>query len=55
MRRELKKRGVERGVKCVYSAEQGQTFGRTPASVAFMPSVMGLIIASEVIKDLIEE
>lgn len=55
MRRELKKRGVERGVKCVYSAEQGKTFGRTPASVAFMPSVMGLIIASEVIKDLIEE
>lgn len=55
MRRELKKRGVKK-LKVVYSeempihiesAERG-----TPGSVAFVPSVAGLIIAGEVIKDL---
>lgn len=62
MRRELKKRGV-RGVKVVYSKEEPiapQTDEKTangkpvPASIAFAPSVMGLIVASEVIKDLIK-
>lgn len=64
MRRELKKRGVEK-LKVVYSeeapikAEEGEeepAEGRrsTPGSVAFVPSVAGLIIASEVIKDLIK-
>lgn len=63
MRRELKKRGI-RGVKTVYSteesktaegAETGENGKPIPASIAFAPSVMGLIIASEVIKDLIKE
>ncbi len=57
MRTELKKRGVE-GLKVVYSKEtpikpemvEGKNI---PGSVAFVPSVAGLIIASEVIKDLI--
>lgn len=62
MRRELKKRGVK-GVKVVYSKEEPitpQTDEKTangkpvPASIAFAPSVMGLIVASEVIKDLIK-
>ena len=55
----LKKRGVKK-LKVVYSeetpvvikAEQGGK--RIPASCAFTPSVAGLIIASEVIKDLIK-
>lgn len=56
MRQELKKRGVKR-LKVVYSQEppikhEGQ---RLPASIAFVPSVVGLIIAGEVIKDLIKE
>lgn len=55
MRRELKKRGVSR-LKVVYSEEMPihtQTDeSRTPGSVAFVPSVAGLIIAGEVIKDL---
>ncbi|PWM73794.1 MAG: tRNA threonylcarbamoyladenosine dehydratase [Bacillota bacterium] len=57
MRRELKKRGVERGLKCVYSAEPPVCADkeRLPKSAAHMPSVMGLIIAAEVIKDLTEE
>ena len=63
MRRELKKRGVEK-LKVVYSKEEPHTplvLGEkeensrraTPGSVSFVPSVAGLIIASEVIKDLI--
>ena len=63
MRRELRKRGVEH-VKVVYSTEPAlspapadeDTHRRaTPGSVAFVPSVAGLIIAGEVIKDLIKE
>ena len=66
MRRELKKRGIHH-LKVVYSEEPpiptagaGQEDpdhpGRrsTPGSVAFVPSVMGLILAGEVIKDLIK-
>ena len=60
MRRELKKRGID-GVKVVYSREEPkgeQTAQKTgekpvPASVAFVPSVAGLLLASVVIKDLI--
>ena len=78
MRRELKKRGVER-LKVVYSEEipirsnaagtEDELTGSTPeedssnrdavrksipGSVAFVPSVAGLIIAGEVVKDLAE-
>lgn len=66
MRRELKKRGI-RKLKVVYSkepamtpkghpqAEPGSTRRSTPGSVSFVPSVAGLIIAGEVIKDLTGE
>lgn len=61
MRTELKKRGVKK-LKVVYSKEQPQNKvadsqnGRhAPGSCAYVPSVAGLIIASEVIKDLIGE
>ena len=61
MRRELKKRGIEH-VKVVYSKEEpkesqakDEESGKPiPASIAFVPSVAGLIIAGEVIKDLIK-
>ena len=53
MRHECKKRGIH-GVKVVYSKEKPVPTdnGTAPASCAFVPSVAGLIIASEVIKDL---
>lgn len=57
MRRELKKRGVTH-LKVVYSKEEAikvQTEDGTkpvPGSIAFVPSVAGMIIAGEVIKDL---
>ena len=61
MRRELKKRGIE-NVKVVYSKEEPlpsvlmdeETEKAVPGSVAFVPSVVGLILAGEVIKDLIK-
>lgn len=59
MRREMKKRGVKK-LKVVYSEEaplspiEEERIGRkvTPGSTAFVPSVAGLIIAGEVVKDL---
>ncbi len=60
MRRELRKRGIE-NLKVVYSKEKPVNAGvfdeeknkAIPGSVSFVPSVMGLIIASEVVKDII--
>lgn len=64
MRRELKKRNI-RSLKVVYSKEEpvmqkmeltqeeGEKSRRsTPGSVAFVPSVAGLILAGEVVRDL---
>lgn len=54
MRRELKKRGIEK-LKVVYSEEEPISpagDARLPASISFVPSVSGLIIAGEVIKDI---
>ena len=61
MRRELKKRGVEH-VKVVYSKEEPrkqeteENNGEkpVPASISFVPPMAGLIIAGEVIKDLMK-
>lgn len=63
IRTECRKRGI-RKLKVVYSTEKSLTplFSEenssrrsTPASIAFIPSVCGLIIAGEVIKDLIKK
>ena len=51
MRAELKKRGVDK-LKVLYSTEKRETSERVPQSIAFCPSVAGLLIASEVVKDL---
>ena len=51
MRRECRKRGIE-SLKVVYSKEEPASDNRPPGSVAFVPSVMGLIMAGEVIRDL---
>jgi tRNA A37 threonylcarbamoyladenosine dehydratase len=65
IRNELKKRKISK-VKCVYSKEipikpevedieikNNKLKHKIPGSIAFVPSIVGLIIASEVIKDLI--
>ena len=60
MRKELKTRGIKK-LKVVYSKEEpikpkandnGATKKRVPGSISFVPSVAGLIIAGEVVKDL---
>ena len=63
MRTELKKRGIKK-LKVVYSEEKAITpiypedmeitRKMPPASCAFIPSVVGLIVASEVLKDLMK-
>ncbi|MBE6673132.1 MAG: tRNA threonylcarbamoyladenosine dehydratase [Ruminococcaceae bacterium] len=54
MRTELRKRGINH-VKVVYSKEEPLNVGnRTPASISFVPSAAGLIIAGQVIRDLIK-
>lgn len=60
MRNELKKRGVKK-LKVVYSDESPKKVGikdeqsgkMIPGSISFSPASCGLVIASEVIKDLI--
>ena len=60
MPRELKKRGIEK-LKVVYSKEEplkpdfAEGEEVVPGSVSFVPSVMGLIIAGEIVKDLTSE
>ena len=58
MRQELRKRGIYH-LKCVFSIEEPATVSiesgsrHVPGSVAFVPSVAGLMLSGEVIKDLI--
>ena len=58
MRQELRKRGINH-LKCVFSTEEPATASidsgsrHVPGSVAFVPSVAGLMLSGEVIKDLI--
>ena len=56
MRRELKKRGISQ-VKVLYSKEEPikHEAGAVPGSISFVPPVAGLMIAGEVIKDLLRE
>lgn len=66
MRKELRKRGIDK-LKVVYSKEQpinpiinmnsscnNEQKRQVPGSIAFVPSIVGLIIASEIIKDIID-
>ncbi len=55
IRKELKTREIK-SLKVVYSKEKPieHEDKQTPASISFVPSVAGLIIAGEVIKDIIE-
>ncbi len=56
MRRELKKHGVER-LKVVYSEEEpkrAESGVTVVGSVSFVPPAAGLLIASQVIKDLLK-
>lgn len=63
MRRELRKRNIK-SLKVVYSREEpippisrplDGTKNRIPASISFVPSVAGLIVAGQVVKDLMAQ
>lgn len=55
MRKELRHRGIT-GVKVLYSKEEPiKTPGRTPGSISYVPTAAGLLIAGEVIQDLLSE
>lgn len=62
MRQELRRRGINH-VRVVYSTEpalkpsastETSSKRQTPGSISYVPSVMGLLIAGEIIRDLIE-
>lgn len=62
MRRELKKRGIDK-LKVVYSreepfacqkAERGETGRCAPASMPFVPAAAGCLLASVVVRDLLD-
>ena len=54
IRKELRKENINH-LKVVYSKEEPiKVESKEPASISFVPSVAGLIIASEVVKDLIK-
>ena len=50
MRKELKKRGIQ-GVKVLYSEEEPKSTG---GSISFVPSVAGLLIAGEVVREILD-
>jgi tRNA A37 threonylcarbamoyladenosine dehydratase len=65
IRKELRNRGISRGIKVVYSpdpivkpdkANLENTSGKRemPGSISFVPPVAGLIIAGEVVRDLLK-
>ena len=65
IRRELKKQGIKK-VKVLFSRERtnkalelrncrAQAENRIPGSISFVPSVAGLLIAGEVVRDILKE
>lgn len=53
MRKELKARNIQH-LKVVYSKEEPVRKSQIPGSISFVPSVAGLLMAGEVVKDLIK-
>lgn len=61
MRRELRKRGIEKGVEVLYSqgesikiAQKGEEKISSPGSMSFVPSTAGLLLAGRVINELLK-
>ncbi|NLV91809.1 MAG: tRNA threonylcarbamoyladenosine dehydratase [Firmicutes bacterium] len=61
VRQKLRQRGIDHGVKVVFSTErpqtphypEGQPGKRVPGSVSYVPPVAGMILASVVVNDLV--
>jgi tRNA A37 threonylcarbamoyladenosine dehydratase len=56
VRQRLRKHDIERGVKVVFSREQPQQYHESSVtgSISFVPPVVGMILASVIIRDLLE-
>lgn len=54
LRRELKARGVKHLSVCWSDEVPQKTEGRTPASISFVPGAAGLLIAGQVVRELIK-
>lgn len=55
MRKELKARGIPKLTVCYSEEPPVRTGSRTPASISFVPSAAGLLIASHIVNKLIAE
>ena len=54
VRKRLREAGIEEGVKVLFSKEPpAKTGSRTPASISFVPPAAGLMMAGEIIRDII--
>ena len=54
VRKRLRDAGIEKGVKVLFSKEPpAKTGSRTPASISFVPPAAGLMMAGEIIRDII--
>ncbi|MCL2699274.1 MAG: tRNA threonylcarbamoyladenosine dehydratase [Defluviitaleaceae bacterium] len=53
MRKQLRERGVA-GLKVCYSDEEPVSNSRPPSSISFVPATAGLIIAGQVVRDIID-
>ena len=53
IRKELRKRKIK-DVKVVFSKEEPKVRANPPGSVSFVPPVAGMIMASEVVKDIVD-
>jgi len=50
VRQKLRKAGIERGIKVVYSEEAPLLKSATPASMIFVPAAAGLLMAREIVR-----
>lgn len=56
VRQKLRKQGIEKGVTVVYSTEEPiQVVGAAPGSMVFVPGAAGLMMASYIVRKLLED
>ncbi len=55
VRRELKKRGITRGIRVVFSVEKPRSCGQIVGTIGFVPPACGMVLASVVVRDLLGE
>ena len=57
VRKQLRDEGITQGIKVVYSEEEPQklTEGYTPASMVFVPASAGLLMASWIVREIINK